>query len=391
MKTVQIGVGIDGKGDHNMCRRVIANPARKPRTLEYRTGKSVGRFLAKIGGLMGLTVGKLDNGINLTMDYAGKVMGAQAYGKAKKLPNPRSAAARPYDLLKKMPKPVFKNQKFLNWLATAHKAIGEGTLLYFADYCKPEDCIVYAGGVAQNTVCNDLLYSTYPNLHIPPHCYDGGVSLGCVEFLRLKYNQPNFNTSGFPYWQRDVIKEEPSDKTIDRVASLLADGKIVGWFQGRGEIGPRALGNRSILMHPGIENGKEILNSRVKHREHWRPYAPSVLWEYAQDWFEVDRPEPYMLRTVKVKSNKIPAVTHVDGTSRIQTVHGGLYGKLIEMFYIKTGIPLVLNTSLNAGGKPICATPEQALELYEKTDMDALCVGDKLYEKQKTQVDKSSD
>ena len=153
-------------------------------------------------------------------------------------------------------------------------------------------------------------------------------------------------------------------------------------MQGRGEVGPRALGNRSILMHPGAERGKDILNKRVKHREHWRPYAPSVLWEHTKEWFDVDVPCHHMLRTVRVKRpDRVPAITHVDGSSRIQTVHGGVYWELIKAFYDKTGIPMVLNTSLNNGGKPICSSPEQAMELFNNSDMDAICIGNKLYEK----------
>jgi carbamoyltransferase len=384
MEDVNIGIGIDGKGDHQMSRRTILNPGNLEtiKSVEYCSGKSIGRFFAKVGHMMGLKVGRLSNGIKLTMDYAGKVMGAQAYGNPKHKMSHTMALNNPYGMLDLAPqKCKFKNQAFLNWLASAHKAIEFGIRRHFKTHCKPPDCIVYSGGVAQNTVINNTLYLKYPNLYIPPHCYDGGMSLGCVEFLRLKFKQPEFDKTGFPYWQQDNIETMPTLATIRRTAKLLADGKIVGWMQGHGEVGPRALGNRSILMHPGTENGKDILNKGVKHREHWRPYAPSVLEKCASEWFEIDKPSPYMLRTVKVKSDKIPAVTHVDQTSRIQTVRGGHFEKLIEEFYKLTGIPMVLNTSFNGGGEPIYSTPEQALKLYNKSKMDAVCIGKTIYEK----------
>lgn len=389
MQGVDVGVGIDGKGDHSFSRRLIAHPGdlSKVKSLDRYKGKGVGRFFAKVGHFMGLKVGRLSTGLDLTIDYAGKVMGAQAYGRDTGgiTVSPRKAFNDPYSLLKSMPKKAaFGNKKFLSWLADAHALIEKGLFEYFRNHCSAKDRVVYAGGVAQNTVYNDGLFSMYPDLHIPPHCYDGGMSLGCVEFLRMRYDRPSFSRDGFPYWQRDFIDTIPTPQTMDRVASLLADGKIVGWFQGHGEIGPRALGNRSILMHPGLKDGKQRLNNGVKHREHWRPYAPSVLEEYAQDWF-LGKPSPYMLRTVQVISDKIPAVTHVDGTSRAQSVSKKqpLFSWLIELFRQKTDIPMMLNTSLNGGGEPIYSTPKQCMRLFKNTDMDAICIGKDLHEKAK--------
>jgi carbamoyltransferase len=246
---------------------------------------------------------------------------------------------------------------------------------------------VLSGGCAQNTLCNEQLSQVYRSLHIPPHCYDGGISLGCLEFLRLYYGQKPFSNQGFPYWQTDEHPGEVSDGVIHQVARLLAEGKIVGWFQGHGEIGPRALGHRSILIDPRLQNAKDVLNQRVKHREHWRPYAPSVLARYAETWFDLDRPSPYMLRAVRGREgyrDQIPAVIHEDGTSRVQTVEDATAGeqspfsRLLGSFHEQTGIPLLLNTSLNAGGSPIFSTPQQCLELFQATDLDAMCIGDTL-------------
>jgi carbamoyltransferase len=149
-------------------------------------------------------------------------------------------------------------------------------------------------------------------------------------------------------------------------------------------MGPRALGNRSILMSPLVAENKDILNSQVKHREAFRPFAPAILEELADEYFEIDRPSPYMLLVPPVREEKrhrIPAVTHVDGTGRLQTVSKAsnphLYS-LIEKFHEKTGVPVLLNTSFNVAGEPIVETPEDALRCFVSTRIDALLIGDKL-------------
>tara|TARA_B000000557_G_scaffold224042_1_gene193472 strand:- start:2533 stop:3087 length:555 start_codon:yes stop_codon:yes gene_type:complete len=180
----------------------------------------------------------------------------------------------------------------------------------------------------------------------------------------------------FPYCQDDYAPEEVTDKTIEQAAELLAQGKIVGWYQGHGEIGPRALGNRSILMDPTIKNGKDILNSRVKKREWWRPFGASVLKDKAADYFDIED-SPYMLYNAKVKQSGLDPITHVDGTCRHQTVtyeSNPTYYKLISAFEKKTGCPILLNTSLNIGGKPIAGTPEDA----DVSGLDALIIGNQI-------------
>jgi len=145
------------------------------------------------------------------------------------------------------------------------------------------------------------------------------------------------------------------------------------------EWGPRALGNRSILADPRNEKMKDILNEKIKHRESFRPFAPSILEEYVSEYFDIDRPSPYMLMVAPVKKPEIiPAVTHVDGTARLQTVSkdtNPLYYSLIHNFFKITGVPVVINTSMNVRGEPIVNTPEQAFEMILKTDMDILVMG----------------
>src|SRR5207249_3033192 len=155
------------------------------------------------------------------------------------------------------------------------------------------------------------------------------------------------------------------------------EGKIIGWFQGRMEFGPRALGNRSILADPRRPETKDLLNARIKHREPFRPFAPSVLEECVGEWFEDSYPSPFMLMTRRVKAAKrqaIPAPTHVDGTGRIQTVrknHHPLFHGLIDAFGRRTGVPILLNTSFNEN-EPICCTPEEAVQTFLRTKMDVL-------------------
>jgi carbamoyltransferase len=167
---------------------------------------------------------------------------------------------------------------------------------------------------------------------------------------------------------------------IERTAAQIADGKIVGWFQGRMEFGPRALGNRSILADPRRHDMKDILNSRIKLREPFRPFCPSILGECAGEYFETDYPSPFMVMAFKIKAaqrDRIPAVTHGDGTGRLQTVEkdvNPLYWKLIRRFGDITGVPILLNTSFNEN-EPIVNTPAQAIDCFLRTKMDVLAIG----------------
>jgi len=257
---------------------------------------------------------------------------------------------------------------------------------YFQRYADTHEPITYSGGTAQNTVVNTYIRRKFPNLHIPPHCPDDGISLGCVELLRMIYDQPHFDNAGFPYWQSDVAPASTaSAATIEKAAEYLARGKIVAWYQGNGELGPRALGNRSILMDPSIKDGKDIINSKVKKREPYRPFGASVLIEHTAKHFDCDFDSPYMLYVVDCLNNNFPSIMHVDGTCRIQTVDQGpqyeTYYNLIDSFHRKTGIPLVLNTSLNVDGKPIASYPEDAKTLFENSELDMVVVGDEVMTK----------
>lgn len=178
----------------------------------------------------------------------------------------------------------------------------------------------------------------------------------------------------------------PEEELARRTAQAIAEGKITGWFQGRAEWGPRALGNRSIVADPRRADMKEILNRRIKHREIFRPFAPSILAESTGEWFERSEPSPFMTQTYQVKTEKralIPAPTHVDGSGRLQTVTreaNPRYWGLIRAFEQTTGVPVLLNTSFN-DNEPIVCTPQEALDCFQRTQMDALVLGDVLITK----------
>ena len=242
-----------------------------------------------------------------------------------------------------------------------------------------------AGGSLLNCNANSKIkkHTDFKNIHHFPACGDDGVAVGAALYVA-------HHIVGMPrqtYTARDLAylgADQPSgeEPMYERIAELLADGLVVAWFNGRSEYGPRALGNRSILADPRSFHMREILNFVVKRREWFRPFAPVVLAEQAKDWFEDADPSPFMLYTTKVKHPKIiPAATHVDGTARHQTVDEETnpeYYRLIKAFSELTGVPVLINTSLNGNGAPILETEEDALEFFENSDVDALVLNGRL-------------
>ena len=189
------------------------------------------------------------------------------------------------------------------------------------------------------------------------------------------------------FGQTDRMQEYPDGAVCDKAAELLAQGKIIGWVQGRAEYGPRALGNRSILADPRSAGIKDEINSRVKFREEFRPFAPSILHEFGPEYFENYQESPYMERTLIFKEavrDKVPGVVHANGTGRLQSVkkeYNERYWNLINAFYQRTGVPVVLNTSFNIMGKPIIHSVEDAVAVFYTTGLDALIIGDLVIEK----------
>lgn len=266
------------------------------------------------------------------------------------------------------------------------------------------------GGVALNGVANFRILKEGPfeHVHVPPSPGDAGSAVGCAQYLYYIYHRNSRivekdqskviseNVYVGPSYSNDEIKlfldskninyeKLNSENLLTRTAKLVAEGNIVGWYQGKMEWGPRALGCRSILADPRKAEMKDILNEKIKHRESFRPFAPSILEEHVSDYFDIDMTSPYMLFVAHVKKPEdIPAVTHVDGTGRLQTVNydaNPLYYDLINEFYKITQVPVIINTSMNVMGEPIVNTPEQAHQMIIKTDMDYIVMGNYLVKK----------
>ena len=273
-----------------------------------------------------------------------------------------------------------------------------------------EKNLCFGGGVALNGVANSRILKEGPfeNVFIPPSPGDAGSSVGCAQYAyysflknsrKIESNSEKAISNNVyvgPNYSELEIKsflnnEKIPYKTFDRqslletTAKLISEKNVVGWYQGRMEWGPRALGNRSILADPRDGKMKDVLNEKIKHRESFRPFAPSILKEFESEYFDLDVPSPYMLLVAKVKKpNLIPAVTHVDGTGRLQTVtrdSNTLYYDLISEFHKITGVPVVINTSMNVKGEPIVNTPSQAYAMLTKTDMDYLVLNNFLISK----------
>ncbi len=265
-----------------------------------------------------------------------------------------------------------------------------------------------AGGVALNSVANGKIFDRTPfeEVYIQAAAGDAGGALGTAYYI---YHQILGNPRKFvmshTYWGpqysdgqiEEVLKEYSlnydmleQDSLIQRTVGSITQGKIVGWFQGRMEWGPRALGNRSIIVDPRRTEMKDVLNARIKRREPFRPFAPSILLEAVGDYFEKTYPDPFMIKVYPIKKDKravIPAVTHVDGTGRLQTVareENPLYYDLIKAFGDLTGVPVVLNTSFNEN-EPIVCTPREAIECFLRTKMDVLVLGNFLVERKEGQ------
>src|SRR5579872_1329626 len=262
----------------------------------------------------------------------------------------------------------------------------------------PTDNLAMAGGCALNSVANGKLFDRTPFrwTYIQPAAGDEGLAIGAAlhtyhsvlkqprrNRLDHSYLGPEFADSRIESALRNAGLESRKldrEALLDTVADRIAAGEVVGWFQGRMEWGPRALGNRSIVAHPGLANMKDILNARIKHREWFRPFAPSIMADHQHEYFEHDHPSPFMLHVYKIRTDKrssLCAVNHVDDTGRLQSVtreENPLYYDLISAFHRKTGIPVILNTSFNEN-EPIVCTPEEAIDCFQRTRMDVLAIG----------------
>lgn len=328
-------------------------------------------------------------------------------------------------------------REYMN-LALAIQQVTEEIVLKLAKTAKEltnADNLVLAGGVALNSVANGKLLKTglFKDIWTQPAAGDAGGALGAAYLAwylwkgneRVKTHLPDAmkgSSLGPAYHENEIISIirkynaryehfETDDDLCKKVARLIDEGNVIGWFQGRMEFGPRALGNRSILGDARNPEMQRRMNLKIKYREGFRPFAPSVLEEDAQDYFDIDRPSPYMLFVIPVKKERrkqlppdyhqlklydrlyyqrsdIPAITHIDYSARIQTVNkevNPLYWKLINEFKNKTGYGVIINTSFNVRGEPIVCTPDDAFRCFMRTEMDYLAMGPYLFDKKQQQ------
>tara|TARA_R100001509_G_scaffold37655_1_gene20328 strand:- start:49 stop:1497 length:1449 start_codon:yes stop_codon:yes gene_type:complete len=363
------GFSIDGWGDFDQVWTVFKNKKIQEKGSLACIG-SIGNEYCQAGHWFDLKVNKI-------YDMPGKVMGLQSFG---------NLDQEFLDFLKKFDfyniKNIFdvnyysdKPDKKLDWLRTIHLYISNLLIDFLSKHFSKDEVFCYTGGVALNVCWNTEIRKIFKNVIIPPHTGDEGLSLGALEYLRIKHNLSHFKIDNFPYCQSDSSpNNHPSNKLIDKVSNLLKKQKIVGWYQGHGEIGPRALGNRSILADPRDYEMKKRVND-IKQREYFRPFGCSTI----DDNFSKS---DYMLYTNYIDKNKYPSITHVDNTCRHNTINNNfIFESLLKQFFQITQCKTLLNTSLNINGKPLASDFDDAFVLFRSSSLDVLVYGDELYEK----------
>lgn len=364
----------------------------------------IGNFYTKISNAIGFP----------PLEGASKVMGLSSYGKPvyyKGLHQglPDYGAKRFWtedcgeDLNHLYDPAECHNAKVENIAASIQKILEE-TMVHYAQklYDKTRlDYLCLAGGTALNCVANKKILERTPfkKIFVPPPATDDGTAAGAALFVhhnvlggtRQKQNRRAMMYGGIRYTESAVKKvlakttgitvteAQSENELVSETARLLSEGKIIGWYQENCEIGPRALGHRSILADPRRAEMKDIINAKVKFREGFRPFAPSVLAEHAGEYFDIGVESPFMLMTADCKQpGKIPAAIHVDGTGRLQTLtreDNGIFYDLVAAFYKITGVPVLLNTSFNIKGMPIVEMPQDAMDCFLKTKLDFLVMG----------------
>ena len=362
----------------------------------------------KIG--IGLLYSAITQAIGFEFFQEGKTMGLAPYGKNKNIFNFSSKfngietdyssllIDGKYELIKEYKLDTSSFSEKANAAFEVQQEC-EKALLHLARYAKKKlntKFLCITGGVGLNSVANYKVLQSkiFDDVFINPACSDTGIPLGCAlhgfhkiknkskeykeisPYLGPRYTRKEIEKIIYSYSGYNIVKDSEFEETV----KLICQNKIVALHQGRSEMGPRSLGNRSIIMSPLFKENKDILNKKVKFREEFRPFAPACLLECANEYFEIDRESPYMLFVPIVKKNKrdlIPAVTHVDGTGRLQTItkeRNRHFYEIIKSYYSKSNIPILLNTSFNIAGQPIVETPNDAIETFLKTNIDALLI-----------------
>ena len=332
----------------------------------YGRGKNLKAMYCP-GEMVGVLYGEVTEklGLGPALHKAGTTMGLSSYG-------------TPFDFDYQSYTDDIKHK--MDVAASVQNLFENKVLNVLNDIDQESDNLCLSGGSFLNCNANSEVVrkSKFKHFHHFPACGDDGTSVGSALYVAhhiLGEARYNYDVKDLCYTGRDYQGQTPD---YDHIARQLADGKIIGFFQGRSEFGPRALGNRSILADPRNFHNRELINHVVKNREWFRPFAPVTLEECYQDWFDFPIPSPYMLYTAQVKQpEKIPAVTHVDGSARFQTVteqSNKHYYEIIKAFGELTGVPVLLNTSLNGNGQPILETEEDAREFYKNSKLDMMIV-----------------
>jgi carbamoyltransferase len=345
--------------------------------------------------------------------YCGKVMGLSAYGNTKEFSTDYRMTFEGIPAVTFTSEPmqdrVYGNMTPENKAKVLQHNFEQGMLEYMKELKRQSyitDNLCLAGGVFLNILANSVIRKAKiaDNIHIPPFPDDSGLSFGAACYGVFKNKEEvkiphNISLFGKTY-SDDEIKEELESydgisyqryedfgDLCEVTAGALADNKIIGWFQNRSEFGPRALGSRSILMNPTPKQNKDLINSRIKHREYWRPFAGIMLEEYQSEYFVEDYPSEYMLYSLIVKPHqrkKLGAITHADFTCRIQTVNKDLNPEvtiLLNKYNQITQCPILLNTSFNDNGQPIVESPKDAINTFKNIDLDYLVIGNYIVSK----------
>jgi carbamoyltransferase len=342
---------------------------------------------------------------------AGKVMGLAPYGDPRRLDglryldfDERSGAVHiSFDQLARLTRPniarrdVTGDSHYEDIAAHIQETTSNFLvrLVDFLDERSPAEHLCYAGGVALNGIANErLIRATRHRVHMNGSCEDNGTAIGAAlavdhHLTGRRVAEKVTERYGRIYSDEEIVGALAARGIVSRrlawrevpevAARSLASGAVVAWFQGRAEFGPRALGSRSILADPRDSRMRDILNLKVKIRERYRPYAPAVLEDRAGEFFDLEGASPSMLRVVPVKTNSLPAITHVDGSARVQTVsrhENEIFYNVIHTFAEITGVPVVLNTSFNRAGQPIVESPEDAVDAFLVMNMDTLIIHD---------------
>jgi len=397
------GIAIDGRGNFNRSTVIFRNIDNIDKTtfyiptLEYNNIKTQNLRIGFLFSLLSRLILKEDQKptyeCGLQNDMVGKLMGLQSYGKIDKtiyrnclnigISNLKGLRLYFQELFNDFD-PQNKQSNF-DAVYTCHQFLVDQIKRIFKREFTKEEEIAYCGGCALSTVTNTQLINEGYKLNICPAANDGGLSLGLLKFADMYFNL-NIDFSNLVYCSNTIEDfEYVDDSKINFIANELAKGKIIAYTEGPCEVGPRALGHRSILMNPSIDNGKDYINEKVKHREWWRPFGGSCISTEMFENYTPSNVDYYMLRNFQIKPEwrqKLNAICHIDNSTRMQILtnkNENLY-KIIESFNKITGIPAILNTSFNIGGKPIANYKSHIFEAFkEMENIDYLIYNGKIY------------